>query len=95
MLLQIIVHELEHKVELIFTRYYVFQGDDIGVLQFFEEWNLSDCSRWNAFILVLKPNFFQGHSFVSDFVPGFIHDAIGALPNFGNPLVPLDLLVRV
>ena len=53
--------------------------DNIWVVHFFEQRNLSDCRAGNTFIFCFKANFFEGYNSASvGEVSGFVDNAVCA-----------------
>lgn len=95
MLLEIVVDELEDEVELILAGYHVLEANDVGVLQFLQERDFADCSRGNALVIVLQTDLLESDGLIGNFIAGLVNDTVGALSDFGDSLVALNLLVGV
>ena len=67
----------------------VQQLDSIGVFDFTENRNLSDCGRRNPFILSLQSNLFQSYSVSCVFDLGFVNNSVGSFPNLFHNIVIL------
>lgn len=50
-LLQILVEEFEDKSKLFVGMKNIYKSDDVGMLQFFEQSDLSNSCTWDTFIL--------------------------------------------
>ena len=46
------------------------------MLQLFQKWNFSNCSRWHSFFLAFQPYFLQCHRSVCFLMPSFIYNPI-------------------
>ena len=68
----------------------LFEGDDVLVVQPLQQLDLPDCCDWEALLLVVHPDFLQGHLLLGDHVSRQEHFTIGALPN----RVPLVVAAR-
>ena len=90
-LLEVLLHELEDEVELLLGRLvdHVQQRDDRGVVQFFEDRDLSHRSRRHAFFFVLQADFLQSDDLVGDCVARLVHDAVRAFTQLVQLLVSL------
>lgn len=66
-----------------------FKGapNDIGMLQLTEERNFTDSSGWDALILVLQANLFEGNKAPVDFVLGLVDDTIGTFADLLKLLI--------
>ena len=68
--------------------------DHIGVLEAFEEGDLSDCRGGHAVVLLLQSDLLEGHILASDFILRFIHNSVSSFTQLLKFLVTIDVVGR-
>lgn len=56
------LHELEDKMQVSFVWKSLGQLYDVGMFEFFKQFNFPKCCDVDSFLLLPKPNFLDGHS---------------------------------
>lgn len=69
--------------------------DDVGVLQVFEEGDLSDGRTGHTIVFFLEPDFLDGHNLVGLGVLRLVDNTIGSLTQLLEPLVLIEVPNRV
>lgn len=61
------------------------------MIQFFKQRNLSNCSGWYAFVLMVKSDLFDSHDFIGDFISCLKDNPISSFSYLVDALISLYL----
>lgn len=57
---------------------HIDESDDVRVLEFFQESDFTDGSRWDSLVLRLESDFLEGKDLTSVSVTCFVDDTVGS-----------------
>eukprot|EP00963_Diacronema_lutheri_P008104 scaffold694_cov338-Pavlova_lutheri.AAC.46 len=81
------IEVFEHEVESFVVVEHIHEPDDVFVLQFLEQCDLSYGGGRYTFIFLFEPDFFECDGLSSTFVFGFVDHPIGPFPDLFNLVV--------
>jgi hypothetical protein len=88
-LLEVMLKELEHKMQFLLAVNNILQSDDVLVLKLLQQGNFANGCGWNTFIFGVKADFLESNHLLAYAVASLVHNTIRSLSNLFKFRIPV------